>query len=206
VDLGGGSGVEHLKQIKSFTITGWILCTDGREGPSGKDAGAGNRILSWLSPGKAGDGVELVWRSDGSLQLGLNQPADASAARTGPNKVPVVEPKAKDPGAANLAAWRFFAVSYDPGLGSGHVKYYVGTWQSDAALVSAHDCNRGPVGTRIAPHLTIGNVPPLIRPAAPDRAFRGIIDEVRIYGSLADGAGALGLPEIRKIQNRETPQ
>jgi hypothetical protein len=26
----------------------------------------------------------------------------------------------------------------------------------------------------------------------------------RIYGSAADGGGALGLPEIRKIQNRET--
>ena len=42
----------------------------------------------------------------------------------------------------------------------------------------------------------------MIRPAAPERAFRGVIDEVRIVGSMVDGAGALGLPEILRIQNR----
>ena len=205
VDLGGGAGLEHLRQMKSFTIAGWALCTDGREGAAGKEAGAGNRIVSWLLPGKTGEGVELVWRSDGSLQLGINQPADVSAARTPSGKVPVVDAKAKDPGEANTAAWRFFAVSYDPGLASGHVKFYVGTWQQDVALVSSHDCNRGPAGTKIAPHLSIGHVPPSIRPLAPDRAFRGVLDEIRIFASAVDGAGALGLPDLKKIQNRETP-
>jgi hypothetical protein len=85
------------------------------------------------------------------------------------------------------------------------VKFYLGTWQQDVALVSTHDYNRGPGGTRVAPVLSIGNVPPASRPAAPERAFRGVIDEIRIYASAADGAGALGLPELKKIQNRETP-
>lgn len=205
VDL-GGAGVEHLRQVRSFTITGWVLCTDGREGTAGKDVGAGSRILSWLAPGKTGEGVELVRRADGSLQLGLNQPADASPARTPSNQVPVVDGRAKDPGEANTAAWRFFAVSVDPGLASGHVKFYVGTWQADATPVSSHDCNRGPGGTRIAPHLSIGHVPAMIRRGSPDRAFRGVIDEVRMFGSAADGAGALGLAEIRRIQNREVAQ
>src|SRR5436190_752741 len=31
VDLGGGAGVEPLKQLKSFTITGWVLCQDPKE-------------------------------------------------------------------------------------------------------------------------------------------------------------------------------
>jgi hypothetical protein len=202
VDLGGAAGLEHLRQMKSFTLTGWALCTDGREGPAGKDAGAGNRILSWLAPGKSGDGVELVWRADGSLQLGINQAADASPARSPAQQVPILNAKAKDPGEAATAAWRFFAVTYDPGLGSGHVKFYVGTWQNDVALVSAHDCGRGPARTKIATHLSIGNVPPAIRPAAPDREFRGVLDEIRIFGSMADGAGALGLPELVKVQNR----
>jgi hypothetical protein len=201
VDL-GGSGLEHLRQMKSFTITGWVLCTDGREGAAGKEAGAGSRILSWLGR----DGVELVRRSDGSLQVGINQPADASPARTPPNQIPVVDGKAKDPGEANMNSWRFFAVTYDPGLASGHLKIYLGTWQKDAEPVSTHDCNRGPSGTKIAPQLTIGHVPAMIRPMSAERAFRGVIDEVRVFGSAADGAGALGLGEIRKIQNREVPQ
>ena len=158
-----------------------------------------------MLPGKSGEGVELVWRADGSLQLGIHQPADASPVRTPSNKVPVVDGKAKDPGEANTAAWRFFAVTYDPRAASGHVKVYVGTWQQDVALVSTHDYNRGPAGTKSAPALSIGNVPPSIRPAAPDRAFRGVLDEVRIYAGTADGAGALGLHELKKIQNRETP-
>lgn len=205
VDLGGGAGLEHLRQMKSFTISGWALCTDGREGSAGKDAGAGSRILSWLLPGKTGEGVELVRRGDGSLQIGVNQPAEASAARTPSNQLPMVDAKAKDPGEANTAAWRFFAVTYDPGLASGHVKFYVGTWQADAALVSAHDLHRGPAGARIAPQLSIGHVPAPLRPASADRAFRGVLDEIRIFASMADGAGALGLGEIRKVQNRETP-
>jgi hypothetical protein len=205
VDL-GGAGLEHLRQARSFTITGWALCTDGREGPAGKEAGAGSRILSWLAPGRTGEGVELVRRNDGSLQLGINQPADASAARTPPNQLPVVDAKAKDPGEANTAAWRFFAVSVDPGLASGHVKFYVGTWQADAALVSTHDCDRGSPGPKSAPHLTVGHVASIIRPMSAERAFRGVLDEVRIFGSAGDGAGALGLSEIRKIQNREVPQ
>ncbi|MBV8879605.1 MAG: hypothetical protein JO332_06575 [Planctomycetaceae bacterium] len=204
VDLGGGAGVEPLKQLKSFTIAGWLLCQEAKEGPATREAGAGNRILSWLAPGRAGDGVELVWRADGSLQLGLNQPADASSARSGSNLIPVQDLKAKDQGTASLNAWRFFAVTYDAGIASGHVKFYAGGWQSDVAFVSAHDCNRGAAGPKIAPTLSIGNVPALLRPVAPDREFRGVIDEIRIFGSTMDGSGALSLPELLRIQNRQT--
>lgn len=202
VDLGNGGGVEHLKQLKSFTITGWVLCQDAKEGPASRDAGAGNRILSWLAPGKNGEGVELVWRGDGSLQLGLNQPADQSSARSGSNLVPVQDLKAKDQGQASLDAWRFFAVTYDAGLASGHAKFYAGGWQSDVKFISAHDCNRGGSGIRIAPTLSVGNVPALLRAAAPDRAFRGVVDEIRIFGSTTDGTGALGLPDLIRLQNR----
>lgn len=209
-DKAGGTqavdlGAEHLRQLRSFTITGWILCTDGREGPAGRDAGAGNRIVSWLAPGRTGEGVELVRREDGSLQLGINRPADASPARTPSGKVPVVDAKAKDAGEANTAAWRFFAVTLDPGLASGQAKFYIGSWQSDVALVSTHDDPRGAAGLKISPQLSIGHVPASIRPVSPERAFRGIIDEVRIFGSAADGAGALDLSELRRIQNREVP-
>ena len=42
----------------------------------------------------------------------------------------------------------------------------------------------------------------MIRPLAPERSYRGILDEIRIYGSTLDGSGALPLEELIKIQNR----
>lgn len=204
VDLGGPAGIDVLKGLRSFTVAGWILVTDAREGAAGKPAGAGNRILSWLNPSKEPEGVEIVRRADGSLQVGVNQWADASAARSPGGQIPVVDAKAKDPGQAALNAWRFFAVTYDSGLASGHVKIYIGSWNGDAKLVSAHDGDRGHSGTRIAP-LTVGHVAAPIRPLAADRAFRGTIDELRVFGSAADGSGALPLDEIVRVQNRATP-
>src|SRR6185436_14517283 len=57
VDLGGGPGLEQLRNLKSFTVTGWFMCTDGKEGQGTKECGAGNRVLSWLNPSKL-EGVE----------------------------------------------------------------------------------------------------------------------------------------------------
>jgi hypothetical protein len=203
VDLMVPGGPEHLKNLKSFTITGWVSCVSDKEGAGDKIAAAGNRILTWLQPNK--DGVELVLRSDGSLQLGVNQWAEQSTARGNPGQIPVLDDKAKDATAAAAAArenWRFFAVTYDSTVASGHAKFYVGTRQKDAAAAGTPDYGRGPVGAKIGFGITIGNVPAMIRPAAPERGFRGFIDEVRIFGSTVDGSGALALPEIVKVQNR----
>src|SRR5205085_4954427 len=56
-DLGGGNGIENLKNLKSFTITGWTICWEVKEGPSDKQAGGGNRILSWFNSMKVNEGV-----------------------------------------------------------------------------------------------------------------------------------------------------
>jgi hypothetical protein len=50
--------------------------------------------------------------------------------------------------------------------------------------------------------LSIGNLPPMFRAMAPERTYRGILDEIRIYGSTLDGSGALPLEDLIKIQNR----
>ena len=68
--------------------------------------------------------------------------------------------------------------------------------------MNAADYPRGPAGAKIAPHLSVGNVPPVIRPLAPDRSFRGILDELRIYGSAFDGSGALTEAQLAPIQNK----
>ena len=202
VDLGGGAGMENLKNLKSFTITGWTICWDSKEGASDKFAGAGSRILSWLNPGKVNEGVELVYRSDGSLQLGIGEWAEKSAARSKDAQIPLYDAKAANAGTEANAKWRFFAVTYDSGLASGHVKFYFAPANQDPKLVNACDYNRGPSGGKISPVLSIGNVPPMIRPMAPERTYRGILDEIRIFGSTLDGSGALPLEDIIKVQNR----
>lgn len=196
VDMGGM--VEHLRNLKSFTLTFWVSVKSGVEGPGG------NRILSWLNHGR--DGVELVTRADGSLQLGVNQWAEASAAKTAPGVLPVYQEVAgasKEASDAALAAnWRFIAVTYDSTASAGQVKFYSGTRQADAKLAVAVDYARGPVGPRIGPNLTVGNVTAISRPQGMERAFRGVIDEVRIYGSPVDGFGALAPADVVKAQDR----
>lgn len=202
VDLGGGAGIENLKNLKSFTITGWTICWEVKEGPSDKMAGGGNRIVTWFNPLKVNEGVELVYRTDGSLQLGIGQWADASAARSKPGIIPVYDSKAANGGAETYQKWRFFAVTYDSGVASNHVKFYCASQNEDVKLINAADYNRGPSGAKISPHLTIGNVTPQIRPMAPERSYRGILDEIRIFGSTMDGSGALPLEDLIKIMNR----
>jgi hypothetical protein len=203
VDLNGGPGIENLRNLKSFTITGFLNCRSDKESPAGKDIPPGNRIVSWLNYGKDRDGVELVYRSGGSLQLGIGQWADASSAVSKSGKIAVVDEKAKDPAQASRANWRFFAVTYDSTAASGHVKFYFSeNPYVDAKLDVTVDYDKGPTGAKIAPYLTVGNLPAQARPMSPDKNFRGGIDELRIFGSTLDGSGALDLPHLIKIQNR----
>lgn len=198
VDL--GPGLEGLKGLKSFTICGWTVLRGEPEGPSDRLAGAGNRLVSWLQPGL--EGVELVFRSDGSLQLGVNQWADAGTARSAPKQFPLL-----DEGAANIYgavynSLRFFAATYDSTAAAGQAKFYIGSRQNDAKLVTTADYARGPAGAKIAPQLSIGNVAPPLRAQAVDRSYRGFLDEVRIFGSGFDGSGALTAEQLARIQNR----
>ena len=52
----------------------------------------------------------------------------------------------------------------------------------------------------------MGHIPAMLRPAALDRGFKGLIDEIRVYGSSHDGSGALAVSDIIKSQNREEPK
>jgi hypothetical protein len=205
VDLGGGAGIDQLRSLKSFTISGWTILHELKEGPSTKEAGAGARILSWFHPVKLNEGVELVLRADGALQLGVNQWADQSAARSKGEPFPVYDAKTTNAGAEAYKTWRFFAVSYDATASAGHVKFYSGTRNADLKLLNAVDYDRGNTGTKIAPTLTVGNVSPMIRPIAPERGYRGLLDEIRLFGSTYDGSGALSLEQLKKVQNRDVP-
>src|SRR5882672_40489 len=173
-DLAGP--IDQFRNLKSFTITGWIDARSSAEGPGG------NRILSWLDR----DGVEVVHRSDGSLQVGINQKAEGTAIRTPAQAIPAVAAEA-----ALLMNWRFFAVTYDSTAASNQAKIYVGNRDQDAVVVVQKDAAAGTTGLRMAPGLSIGNLPVAQRTLNPKGNFRGLIDEVRIFGSTRDGSGAL---------------
>jgi hypothetical protein len=187
VDVAGS--LEHLRNLKSFTVTGWLNARSASEGAGG------NRIVSWLDR----DGVEILHRSDGSLQVGVNAKAEYSEGRTPPAQIPVADLKVDH---ALTFNWRFFAVTYDSTAAGTHLKIYIGTRDLDAVPMLQKDYPAGKVGSRIAAGLSVGNVPAALRQISPQCNFRGLIDEVRIFGSTRDGSGALPLAVLLKIQGR----
>ncbi len=187
VDLGGTG--EYLRNLKSFTVTGWICCRSSAEGPGG------NRILTWLDR----DGVEIVYRSDGSLQVGVNQRAELSDARTPSSLFPLVD----DLDHHSIAnSWRFFAVTFDGTAESGQLRIYVGSKDQDAELKVVRDAPGRLVGPRVASGLSVGHLPPHLRPTQPACMFRGLMDDLKITGSTWDGTGALPPAALVRIQNR----
>jgi hypothetical protein len=98
--------------------------------------------------------------------------------------------------------WRFFAVTFDGTAESGHLRIYVGSRDQDAELKVVRDVPGRLVGPRVASGLSLGHLPPHLRPAQPACMFRGWMDEVKIFGSTWDGSGALAPAALTRIQNR----
>jgi hypothetical protein len=99
--------------------------------------------------------------------------------------------------------WIFFAVTYDPSLASGHLKYFFGNPTTLASLDGAHNYTGGlPNGGLIesSGFLTLGNFSDVVGarnetgPGGGSRVFRGLMDELRIYGR------ALDLAEVQQAQ------
>ena len=159
--------VDALKNLPAFTLTGWINTRSSTAGSGG------NRIISWINNG--GEGVDLVYQSNGSLRLGVDGWPDFSPAFSSANKV-----------SANAAApasnWVFFAVTYHS---NGQVQFYFGNNTTDATLdVTRSYPGRGLTGSNIG-KLAIGAFNDATRNAATyDRMFRGLIDDIRIHNSV----------------------
>ena len=158
----------QLAGLTKFTIAGWVNNRNSTEG------GGGNRLVTWIAGG--GDGVDLVYHSDGSVQLGINQWPDGPPPRSSADKIPTDA----NAGADN---WRFFAVTYDSTLPSAQVKFFFGSNTGEAALDVARDYARGPVGAGIN-RLCIGHFNIATRAGAQDRMLRGLIDEVKVFGDV----------------------
>lgn len=184
VELDGGP-VALLRGLKSFTVTGWVNCR------SAKGGRGGNRIVTTTKHG--GDGFDLVILADGRLQLGVNEWSDRSPARSSPGRI------TEDAGAAP-GNWRFFAVTYDATRTPAEVNFYFGTPDQSATLDATVAYDRGPVGEDIG-SLAVGHFNSHTRSdGLADRMFRGLIDEIRVFGSSMDASGALTREEIHTIQ------
>jgi chitodextrinase len=171
--------IDGLKNLSAFTITGWI---NNRVAVAGS---GGNRIVSWINNG--GDGVDLVYQSNGSLRLGVDQWPDFSPAVSSTNKVTTLNNPT-----LQSTNWIFFAVTYKS---NGQVEYYFGKLDALATLDATKSyAGRGTTGSNIS-KLALGNFNSATRnPSTYDRMFRGFIDDIQIFGS------ALSLDEIIFVQ------
>lgn len=157
--------ISALANLSGFTITGWV------NNKSSVMGSGGNRIVSWVNNG--GDGVDLVYKNNGSLQLGVDQWPDFSPAISSANKVPTNA-------SAPASNWVFFAVTYTE---SGAVEFYFGSNTVQAALdVTKTYTGRGATGANIG-KMAVGHFNDATRNANTDRIFRGLIDDIRVYGA-----------------------
>lgn len=175
--------INELTGLTNFTVTGWVNCRNSTTGSGG------NRIVTWINNG--GDGVDIVYASDGSLKVGINQWPDNTTAISSQGMIPT------DPNASS-SNWRFFAVTYD--AASSSLNIYFGDNTTEASIDKSLTYNQGPVGTNIG-KLAIGHLnDESERTSRTDRMFRGLIDNVEIYNKTLD------LDQIRTIQNIGTVQ
>jgi hypothetical protein len=185
VDVGDGD-LESLQRLTSFTITGWLNCRSFEVGPGG------NRIVHMAETLGSKSGLDLVIEKNGTLVLGVNAYPDGSPARSSEGAV------SADPDAGK-ENWRFFAVTYDATLDTDNVKFYLGDSQRTVTLDHAATYRQGRLGPRTGP-LAIGSFGPAMRDHYSNRMFRGLIDDVRVFGSINEGAGALPLEQISGLQ------
>ncbi len=168
--------LSSLGGLSAFTIAGWVNCKSNKEGSGG------NRIVSWINHG--GDGVDLVYKGNGSLQVGIDQWPDDTPAISSAGKVTTDS-------SAQWDNWVFFAVTYN----GSQVSFYFGDTTSDAVLDRTVNYNRGLIGTDIGT-LAIGHFNSATRSSNTDRIFRGLIDQITIHNN------ALLLSDIVALQNK----
>ncbi len=187
VDLTAGSGDGTLGPLNAFTVCGWANARDLTVG------WGGNRIAFALAAPN-GPGFDLVQLANGALRIGINQWPDGANGGGPQSSAGVLK---ADPQTAP-ANWVFFAVTYDPALEAGQLKYYFGSPSALAAPDTAHNYRGGLDNGGLIEStgfLTLGNFNDTVGarnetgPAGGSRVFRGILDEVRVYDQALDLTG-----------------
>ncbi|XHR26702.1 MAG: GDSL-type esterase/lipase family protein [Chthoniobacteraceae bacterium] len=163
----------ELGPMASFTVTGWFKAAS----PLGKAA----RIVEYTDP--LLNGFIFFTGDGGMLSLSINK------------KAATIPYRSKNCFNENAVGnWVFFAVSYDSTKESGNVVFYGGTPNAEPEVVATENLDAGKT-VELNQHgfLTIGNNNISTRP------FHGMLDDIAIYSSEADGAGALNLEKIKEI-------
>ena len=162
--------IDGLRNLVRFTITGWINNRSTSEG------GDGNRVVRWFNSSTGGQGADLVYHSDGRLEIAVNRTPNGDA-RSSSGRIPTSS-------TAPASNWRFFAVTYDSTLPSGQVQFFFGTPTSDAVFdITRTYSGHGAIGTNIG-RLTIGHLNPPTRSGSTSRMLRGLVDEIQIFGNV----------------------
>lgn len=89
--------------------------------------------------------------------------------------------------------WVFFAVTYDGSLLTDNVRFYVGSQTTPVRLVDTRTLALGPVRTNTGPTY-FGNSESGSRP------FKGLLDDVRIFGSEHTSAAALPPVQLEALR------
>ena len=192
VDLTAANGDGTLGAMNAFTICGWLNARDLNEG------WGGNRIAFALASAD-GPGFDLVQVANGSLRIGINQWPDGANGGGPQSMAGAIKADPQN----SPANWVFFAVTYDPSLATGNLNYYFGSPTALASLGSAHNYKGGLDNGGViesSGFLTLGNFSDVVGarnetgPGGGSRVFRGLMDELRIYGA------ALTLAEVQQAQ------
>ena len=156
--------IPELSGLSQVTVTGWV------NNELDETGSGGNRVVSWIVNGH--DGFDIVYMKGGSLNVGINQWPDKSAAISGQ--------KVTTNPLGSVSNWVFFAVTYDADDNGGTLKYYFGNNTTAASFDSEFPYPLGPIGPGIG-HLAIGQFNQESVHYGNDRMFRGLIDQVKIY-------------------------
>ncbi|AQQ71483.1 hypothetical protein SMSP2_01857 [Limihaloglobus sulfuriphilus] len=179
-DVGGGNVDDVFNGLQSFTLMGWINTGDPNITPA-----ENARIL--LRDDNA-NGLTVLLNEGGRLKVAVNgnwhaMPYAASYPFDCTDK------------------WVFVAITYDGTASAGNLKFYRGF--KDTASVTLEDTGDIPAGALASNdrQLVIGNNGGMNDTA--DKGFKGLIDELRLYGSYSDATGVLSSSEITNYKNQD---
>jgi hypothetical protein len=181
---GGGSGVigdidtgsTGSDWLTSFTVQGWYY--------SSVQIGGAARIFDKTS-GSSSSFMVRGATTAGQMNLTVDNLSLDSAT-----------------GYTATGTWVFFAVTYDGSLTSNNVTFYVGDTATSVSVVSTGTVNSGPVSNNPL-SLVLGNTTGNPSPAANNRPFDGLLDNIRLYGSASDSTGVLSLATLEAIRTSD---